>query len=65
MLLQLFIVIAAVALTVKIVRELVKIEIADRLMQCPQCRSNLIYPETDAVWSCANCGSTFSANSII
>jgi len=65
MILQLVALFVIVLVTLGIIRKWVKKEVDNKLMRCPNCRSNRIYPETDAIWSCANCNSLFSENSII
>lgn len=57
MILQLVALFVIVLVTLGIIRKWVKKEVDNKLMQCPNCRSSRIYPETDAIWSCANCSS--------
>lgn len=48
-----------------VIYKLAKKEVDNKLMLCPNCHSNRIYPETDSVWGCMNCNSFFSANYIL
>lgn len=61
---RLFVVIAVVIIILKIVYWLAQKDIKNKMMRCPYCYSSQIIPETDALWSCANCKALFSANSI-
>lgn len=62
---QLLLVTVIVVVAFGVIYKLAKKEVDNKLMLCPNCRSNRIYPETDSVWCCVSCNSIFSANNIV
>lgn len=65
MIIQIFIVVGISLVVYMIIQKLAYGDIKDKAMKCPNCYGNLIFPVTDALWSCENCKYFFPVNSIL